>query len=261
MNERKARALIERHFVEPLPAAEFKRLWAHVSGCAGCKSHYDRLMAFEARADGGKAEVERIGQALFADLEPKKKGLLSGAFAFTWPFPKMIAAGAGLALVLAVVVAPQLRRPDEFAARGEGPGYGPELLATCFRDVEGRLESVQPLDGRVPTPRCPRGGRVAFAYRNARPGEQLVVFAVRGREVSRLFGPEAVPPGEGKRALPRAFAIDPDAPQGDVQLVAVFAPALDVERLAAALAAGAEIGPAAGAGAVVRTVAYHLSAP
>lgn len=261
MNERKARALIEQHFVEALAPAKFKKLWEHVSKCAPCKAHYDKLFSFEAKVDGGKAEVERIGQALFAELEPKRTGLFAGALAFTWPFPRIVAAGAA-ALLLVVVVAPRLGRgpaDDEFAARG-GPEYGPELLATCFRDVGGRIEGAQALDGNS-VPVCPRGGRLAFAYRNAREGEQLAVFAVRGKEVSRLVEPLALATGSERRAVPGSFAIDASAPVGEVRLVAVFGAELVPARIEATLQTGAELKDALKEGATVRRLGYRLDKP
>lgn len=269
MNERKAKALIEAHFVEPLPSGKFAKLWKHVQGCSPCKAHYDKLFAFEARFDGGKGEVERIGGSLFAALDPKPAGLFAGAFAFTWPFPRMIAVGAA-ALVLAVLVGPRLvGRPsslpgstDEFATRG-GPEFGPDLLASCFKDVSGRLEGVQALDGtvRVPSPVCPRGGRLVFAYRNAREGDQLAVFAQRGAEIEVLVPATDVRAGDSKKVLPGSFAILADAPEGEVRLIAVFGPALDGARLQAALVGGQDARAAAGERAVVRSVAYRLDKP
>jgi hypothetical protein len=259
MNERKARTLIERHFVEPLPAAQFKKLWEHVSACRGCKAHYDKLFLFDERLDGGKAEVERIGQSLFAAMEPKRAPL----FAFTWPFPR-VAALAGAALLVFLIAGPLLRVPqsaDDFTARGAAVAHRPELLATCFKDVSGKIRDVQHLDAREGAPACARGGRLAFAYRNARAGEQLALFAVRGAEVSRLVAPVAVTEGPGQQPLAGAFAIDADAPAGEVKLVAVFGRSLDADRLEAALKAGQDLKAAAPEDAVVRTLSYRLDKP
>ncbi|MGC4117444.1 MAG: hypothetical protein QM765_23365 [Myxococcales bacterium] len=266
MNERKARALIERHFAEALPPAEFKKLREHLSACQGCKAHYDKLFAFEARFDGGKAEVERIGEAVFAAMEPQKKGLLDGVFAFTWPFPRMIAAGAA-ALVVALVLVPQIVRrgpgpspiaaDSDFAERGANATFGPSLLATCFRDVDGKIESMQPL-GVEPAPACPRGGRIAFAYRDARVSDQLAVLAQRGREVTVLVWPTPLEAGPGKRPMQGSFVIDADAPEGEVKLVAVFGQGLDAKKLVAALEEGREAGAAAGENALVRVLPYRL---
>jgi hypothetical protein len=257
MNERKARTLIERHFVEPLPAAQFKKLWDHVSACQGCKAHYDKLFAFDARLDGGKAEVDRIGQSLFAALEPKKAPL----FAFTWPFPR-VAALAGAALLIFLIAGPLLRVPTEtFQERGAALARHPELLATCFKDVEGKIRDVQHLDARAVAPACERGGRLAFAYRNARAGEQLALFAVRGTEVSRLVAPLGLTEGASQQPISGAFAIDADAPEGEVKLVAVFGRSLDAGRLEAALRAGQDVKAVAGEDAVVKTLAYRLARP
>ena len=259
MNEKKARALIERHFTDPLPAAQFKQLWAHVTSCAGCKAHYDRLFAFEARLDGGKSEVERIGASLFAELEPPKQGLFE-LFGLTWTLPRTAMAAAGLAALLAVVVVgPQLRR-DDFAERG-GVAFGPELLATCFRDVGGKLEGVQALEPAGKAPACPRGGRLAFAYRNARDGDRLAIFAQRATEVSPLVAPSDLERGSEKRPLAGSFAIDADAPEGEVKLVAVFGKSLDTVRLQQALKSNQDLQVAAGKDAVVRTLAYRLEKP
>ncbi|HEY3444714.1 MAG TPA: hypothetical protein VGK67_00055 [Myxococcales bacterium] len=267
MNERKARALIEEHFAEALLPAKFKKLWEHVSACQGCKAHYDKLFAFESRLDAGKAEVERIGESLFAAMEPEKKGLLDGVFAFTWPFPRVIAAGAA-ALVLALVLVPQIvkRSPgpspiaadSEFAERSGGTvPYGPSLLATCFRDVSGKIESPTPL-GIEPAPACPRGGRIVFAYRDARVSDQLTVLAQRGRDVTVLVWPTPLEAGPGKRPMQGSFAIDAEAPEGEVKLVAVFGQGLDAKKIVSALEEGREASAAAGENALVRSLSYRL---
>lgn len=266
MNERKARALIEQHFAQALPPAKFKKVWEHVSACRACKEHYDKLFAFEARLDGGKAEVERIGESLFAALEPAKQGLFDGVFAFTWPFPRVMAMGAA-ALVLALVLVPaiikrspgrsQIAADSEFSERGGAVAFGPSLLATCFRDVGGKIEAVQPL-GSDPAPACPRGGRIAFAYRDARVSDQLTVVAQRGREVSVLVWPTPLDAGPGKRPMQGSFAIDADAPEGEVKLVAVFGQGLDARKIVEALESGREAGAAAGENALVRTLSYKL---
>lgn len=266
MNESKARELIERHFVEALPPAKFAKLWEHVQGCQGCKAHYDKLAAFEARLDGGQAEAERLGESLFAAMEPKKQGLFSGGFAFTWPFPRIIGVGAAAALLL-VIVGPQLARQrspaaEEFTERSGGAGFGPELLATCFKDEGGRLEGLAALDGAKSVPACPRGGRLVFAYRNAREGDVLAVFAVRGPDAALIVPPTPLDPGTEKRMLKKGFAIEADAAEGEVKLVAVFATSLDGAKMEAALAAGKDPAAAAealsGPGAVIRTLSYRL---
>jgi hypothetical protein len=259
MNERKARALIEQHFTETLPPAKFEQLWAHVGSCAGCKAHYDHLFAFEARLDGGKAEAERIGLSLFDKLSPAHRQGFFAALMAGWSLPRLAAIATLAGLVLLVLVAPQLRGRDDFAERG-GVAFGPELLATCFRDVGGKLEDVRAIDGRS-TQACPRGGRLALAYRNARQGDQLAVFAQRGQEVTSLVSPAGLEKGPQKRALSGSFAIDADAPEGEVKLVAVFGKTLDATRLERALKVGEDPQVEAGKDSVVRTLAYRLDKP
>lgn len=265
MNERKARALIDQHFVESLSPRKRRKLQEHLSACEGCRAYYDRLMAFEQAADGGKAEVERIGVELFDKLEARdRKPLFAGGFAFTWPFPTVIA-GAAAALALMVMV-PRSAPEDRFAARG-GPSTQlseePELLAACFMDHGKGPESTRNLTASAPFPSCPRGGRMALAYRRARPGDRLVVLAVHDGAPSPLVpasgqGGLALEPGAGTSPLRGSFAIEPDAPAGEVSLVAVFGPRVDAARLQAALSAGEDLRSAAGDDGVVMRLGYRL---
>ena len=267
MNERKARALLDQHFVEPLSPRKFRKLWEHVSGCRDCRAYYDRLMTFEAAVDGGRAEAERIGVALFEKVDAReRKPLFAGGFAFTWPFPTVIA-GAAAALALVVFTGPPAPT-SEWSTRGGTAtelSQDPELLAACFLDRGKGPEATRNLTASQPYPECPRGGRVALAYRRARPGDRLVVFALRDGEPSQLVpasgspGPELVA-GPGTSPLQGSFAIDPGAPAGEVSLVAVFARSPDLARLKSALARGEDLLEAAGGEAVVQRLGYQLLA-
>ncbi|MGI5862978.1 MAG: zf-HC2 domain-containing protein [Myxococcales bacterium] len=268
MNERKARALIDQHFVESLSPRKQRKLREHLSSCEGCRAYYDRLMAFEEAADGGKAEVERIGVELFDKLEAsERKPLFAGGLAFTWPFPTVIA-GAAAALALMVLV-PRSAPEDRFLARG-GPSAqvseAPELLAVCFEERGKGPESPRDLTPSAPFPSCPRGGRVALAYRRARPGDRLVVLAIRDGEPSVLVpasgqGGQALEPGVGTNPLRGSFAIEPDAPAGEVSLVAVFGREVDAARLQAAAQAGEDLRRSAGDDSVVTRLGYRLENP
>jgi hypothetical protein len=264
MNDKKARALIEAHFVAPLPLSKLRKLDAHLYACSGCKSYYDRLFGFEAAYDSGKGEAERIGANLFEridwELAPKK----AGVFAFTWPFPTVAALGMA-ALTLAVVkFLPNGSPEGEFAVRGGPTVKGiavPELDAVCFVDRGNGPEEKRDLKPGATPPSCPRGGRLVLAYRSARAGDSLVVFAIRDKDATQLVpasGVAVISPGPGPNPLPGSFEIAPDAPAGEVSLVAVFAPELDPDKLRAALAAGEDVGVAAGAEAVVERLTYRL---
>ena len=257
MNHTKAQSLVEAHFAEALPAAKFRKLKEHLDGCGGCKAYYDRLFGFEAAYDGGKGEADRIGQALFAQLDEEARPARAGIFAFTWPFPT-VAAFAIAAAALFVVYKPGPTAEDEFASRG-GPRVTatPVLAAVCFVDNGKGPEDKHDLkEGERAS--CPRGGRLVLAYRQARPGDSLVVFAVRGKEPTPLVAPTALTPGPGTTALPGSFSFAADAEAGEVTLVAVFAKSLDAERVKAALAAGEDPLKAAGEGSFVQRLSYEL---
>jgi len=227
-----------------------------VRQCESCRAHYDTLFGFEAGYDGGKAEVERIGEAVFAKLGAEEKRGWKGVFAFTWPFPTV---AVGLAAVLAVVVLVR-NSGDDFAPRGGPSLVGPELLATCFVDRGQGPEVVQSLTEVQPYPVCPRGGRIALAYRGARDGDSIAVFAVRGNEASQLIPAEGqsaprLTSGGETRLLAGSLAIAQEASEGEVKLVALFGPSPSLQQLQSLLAA--EAGGSED-GVVMRQVAYRL---
>ncbi|MFN7135656.1 MAG: hypothetical protein ACK4N5_26525, partial [Myxococcales bacterium] len=254
----KARALIDRHFVETLPRETLEPLLAHLRGCGECRAYYDRLFGFEAQVDGGKAEAERIGAQLFSTLEqPVKKSF----FSFRRLAPAFTA--VAVAGVAGIIVVNGNHEPGmgpesiivvngatgELAERGGPPAAldsQVELQAVCFADHGHGPESPVELGAERPFQACPRGGRIALAYRRAQEGDRLVVFSARGRDVTQLLpaageAPTLLQPDEGTRPIPGSFVIAQDAEPGEVALVAFVGKSLDPAKLKEALEQGAAL--------------------
>lgn len=265
MDDATAQQLIEAHFVEGLKPRVYARLQDHLTDCRSCRGYYDRLFGFEAAYDGGRAEIERIGEQIFArlDLADARPGFLARiAEFFGTPVNLMPVAAAACVLVFAFATG---ERQAPFTARGSGAFVSqPQLLGACFLDKGGVPAASRELAraGEAP-PSCPRGGRIKLAYRGAQVGDRLVVIA-RGLETRILYprdpmgGPLPLVAAAEPAPLPGSFAIPADAPAGPVEIVGFFGPAPALLRVERAVSAGRD--PDAGEGDEIRTdrLTYRL---
>ncbi len=258
----RAKTLMEQHFVEALPQAKFDELWGHVSECADCRARYDRLFGFEAQLDGGKGEAERIGRQVFAKMDSTSKKTATPWLRWLSGFAALATTGAGIIILTG---GPQQVAGD-FNERG-GPetvlDSRAELQAVCFVDGANGPEAPVDLTSAPQVASCPRGGRIAVAYRNAQKGERVAIFSVRGRQATQLIPADGasteLDPGPGSHPFPGSFVIASDGEPGEVSLVAFFGKSPDAAKLKQSLETGAPIEGITGLR--VQRLPYKVDAP
>jgi anti-sigma factor RsiW len=229
-------SLMERLFLEELPARKLRELRRHLASCVSCQQRYNRIVLAGRLLEGGpdaltvpsEGELARVGVAVLERVRmmtdpapPRRLGLLRWA----------IALGAAAAIVVAVVVPLALRRAPTGSTHGvEGPTAefsaeplqprGPTttvaqdvspvgLRAFCLRKVDSlpqpQITALAPSESGPAT--CRLDGLLKFAYTNR--STLGFLFLVGVDESYRIQWYEPHPPRQRSVALRRDVVDEP----------------------------------------------------
>jgi hypothetical protein len=222
------RAAVDAHFEGRLARAATSRMFAHVAGCAACRTAYQRQLLLEQLDPRAPGPRRRLGRALGLDTRSRRWALIA---------PVALAAIAAVWLLVPRGIA-------DYVARGNGSA-GAVLriydVATESTIVHDRIRATSEL---------------AFAYANPEHRARLLIFGVDEHAHVYWYQPEWTDPatnpaaipierGGELRELPAATLHTFDAPR--LTIYAVFTDELITVRAIEEWVAGGRIEPLAGA--------------
>jgi hypothetical protein len=224
---RASRGRIDAHFGGRIDPEEERTLRVHLTGCADCRSYYDRHLMLAALDPSAKSAAERIAVGLGFSVGAGGTGEEAAVRA---PFrlsgsriAPLAWAACAAAVVLLLLVPARNRHEGEFAARGVGTAASePHLLVYRIHPHE-----QLPHTGGV----IKSGDDLAFAYSNPANYRHLSVFGVDEHRHVYWYYPAwlneeenplsiDVAPGAEVRELPEAISHALDGRR--LTIVAVF---------------------------------------